>query len=380
MNRPIALQTLALLASLSVPGCVIYSSSSDGGNGPPAGGTCNDVKPATGSAAGVLPAEPEGAPAPASGTTLLAMSKVYYGDTDTSGLTSNDAWQRFGLNIDGKVTSTCATDVCTLVGGAAKDTQLDGDNGIDNSFGSNVLPIIEAFDSSLFSVGANQALAAGDATMLLQLDGTGADSSYTPLPGALYHAAPTTSTPHWDGTDVRDVDTASLVGGSISQPVAVVSGGYMNQRTWVGVPATGTAYLDMHLTIDGYPMPPVPIQHVQIVMQVAADGSSATQGTLAGIVRASDAGAWARRWMYAAGSTSLCFATAAQAVVQQIEQASDIMADGSNGPGQQCDGISVGLGFEATAVKLGQARTLPATPVPPPPVCDGGTAPPFDGG
>ena len=380
MDRFLAPHALALCASLAAAGCALFPPSYDNGPIPSGGGTCTEYgTPATGTEAGVVPVEPKGAPAPEPGTTVLAMSKVYYGDTDTSGVLSNDAWEQFGLNIDGKTTAACSTDVCTPVGGASKSTQVDGDDGIDNSFGENVLPIIETLDSS-FTVDAGNQLAAGDATMLLQLDGTGAGPSYAPLPGALLRATPTSSAPRWDGSDVRDVDTASLVGGSLSQPVAVVSGGYMNQRTWVGVPATGTALLDMHLIVNGYPMPPVPIEHVRIVMNVAADGSTATQGTLAGIVRISDAAAWTRQWLRATGLQTLCTASAVESIVTQIEQTSDIMADGTNGPGATCDGISVGLGFGATAVKLGQAKTLPAPPLPPAPDCDGGTSVSPDGG
>jgi hypothetical protein len=371
MFRPIALETLALLASLSAAGCIIpwSTSSEDKGGG---GTTCRDVEPSTGSSAAVVPPKPKGTPAPDPGATVLAISQIAYGDTDANGLPSQNAWKQIGLNIDGKVTSTCATDVCTLVGGATNTTQLDGDNGIDNSFGENFLPVMDTLYSA-YTSDANQALTKGDPTMLLQLDGTGADPSYAPLPGALYRAAPSAAAPRWDGSDVRDVDTVSLVGGSLSQPLAVVSGGYMTQRTWVGAPSTGTAYLDMHFTVNGYPMPPLPIEHLQIVTQVAADGGTAT-GTLAGVVRTSDFVAWAHRWAYVAGWSSLCTASALDSVTTQIEQMSDIMADGSNGPGQQCDGISVGLGFQAVAVKLGQARTLPPPPLPRSSVCDGGVA------
>lgn len=39
----------------------------------------------------------------------------------------------------------------------------------------------------------------------------------------------------------------------------------------------------------------------------------------------------------------------------QFVAASDVMKDGSQDPTSACDGISIGLGFEATAVKLGPA-------------------------
>jgi hypothetical protein len=45
--------------------------------------------------------------------------------------------------------------------------------------------------------------------------------------------------------------------------------------------------------------------------------------------------------------------------VSQFEQTSDIMADGTNKPAKQCDGISVGLGFDAVAVQLGKSEAEP---------------------
>ena len=63
-------------------------------------------------------------------------------------------------------------------------------------------------------------------------------------------------------------------------------------------------------------------------------------------------------------STSLCSGSAFQSIAQQIEQAQDIMSDGSNQPGAACDAISIGMGFDATAVQLGSVTTLAPTPNP----------------
>jgi hypothetical protein len=311
--------------------------------------------PTIGTDAGRTPDRPTGAPSAGSGNVVLALSKIYFGDTDRSDNPSMDAWQQFGLNIDDKVTGTASTDVCTPVGGSYCETQLDGNDGIDNSFGENVMPILGTLDST-FSTAANAALQSGDATMIVELDGAGAGPSYTPMTAGLLRAVPIAS-PLWNGADVRDIDTASLVDGAIARPASVFPDGYMNQRTWVGLPSTGTAWLDLHLIVGGHAMPPVPIQHVQIVMNVAADGSSATQGTLAGVIRTSDAVAWAELWALD-DLKQQCSQDAAQSLGEQVAQASDIMSDGTNGPGQTCDGISVGLGFEAVAVQLGQSQAV----------------------
>jgi hypothetical protein len=40
------------------------------------------------------------------------------------------------------------------------------------------------------------------------------------------------------------------------------------------------------------------------------------------------------------------------------------MMDGTNEPAEACNGISFGIGFDATAVTLGQVVTLPPVPDP----------------
>lgn len=70
----------------------------------------------------------------------------------------------------------------------------------------------------------------------------------------------------------------------------------------------------------------------------------------------------AAAWKNAAAciSTSLCNASALQSVLTQLEQASDIGADGSNTAGTACDGISFGITFTGST---------PVSSVPSPPSC-----------
>ena len=258
--------------------------------------------------------------------------------------------------------------------------QLDGDDGIDNSFGANLLPILVYFNA-MYSSYANEQIQKGGSTMLVKLDGLGSSASYSLLPGATYRAMPAMQIPKWNGTDVRNVDDVSLVGGDISKPIALMASGYMNDRVWVGGVASGTGYLDLQITGgNGFAgsgfLPPIPLQHVQVAMQVASGNASAGSGVLSGVARTEDVVAWAALW---AGSisTSLCSGSAFQSIATQMEQTSDIMADGSNEPGKQCDGISFGLGFDAVQVQLGKSEAEPPVVNP----CeDGGMDAPTDGG
>jgi archaellum component FlaG (FlaF/FlaG flagellin family) len=78
--------------------------------------------------------------------------------------------------------------------------------------------------------------------------------------------------------------------------------------------------------------------------------------------------------------TSLCSGSAFQSIAQQIEQASDIIIDPSSGAvsntsGQMCNGISIGLGFDATEIAAPVAADIEAPPAAAPNPCatDAGT-------
>ena len=43
----------------------------------------------------------------------------------------------------------------------------------------------------------------------------------------------------------------------------------------------------------------------------------------------------------------------ADAILAQVDEAADILLDGSQDPGKACDGVSIGVGFEAARVLLG---------------------------
>src|SRR5262249_32716151 len=120
------------------------------------------------------------------------------------------------LDIDGKATTESSTDVCTPVAGAPSYIQADGNHGIDNSFGANVLPLIVTSAGSDFTTLANQAVTLGNSTMMFRIQGLGSGPSYSPLPGDVLRATPTDSPPQWNGGDVRDVDSLSVDGGIAS--------------------------------------------------------------------------------------------------------------------------------------------------------------------
>ena len=108
---------------------------------------------------------------------------------------------------------------------------------------------------------------------------------------------------------------------------------------------------------------PLEIEQPAIVLTLTGDHQRAT-GTLAGVLRTEVVVASLRQL---AGSfdASLCGGATVESITTQITQSSDILADGTQDSARDCDGISIGLGFDASAVMLGAIGD--ATPVAPDP-------------
>ncbi|MCA9643092.1 MAG: hypothetical protein KC492_20480, partial [Myxococcales bacterium] len=83
-----------------------------------------------------------------------------------------------------------------------------------------------------------------------------------------------------------------------------------------------------------------------------SDQSNVTGGIIAGVLD-TDGLIDELRKVAGAVDPSLCSGSTFDSIATQIRAASDIMKDGTNGPGATCNGISIGLGFDAKPVQLG---------------------------
>ena len=217
------------------------SSSSNGGGG--SGGSTS-----TGGATVDLnhPPDPDENAVAGDGTgTVLAIHKLYLGDTDRSGKASSTAWKSFGYDLDGKVSTKESTDLCKPAAGAKPSAVYeDGELGTDNSFGKNILPIITSLASDA-STQVNDSINKGSFTILLRIDGIGAKDSYKDLNTKLYAGSKlvddmgTQIAPMWDGTDAWPVVPELLNNGDIENPKVQFASSYVvkdpksGARTWV---------------------------------------------------------------------------------------------------------------------------------------------------
>jgi hypothetical protein len=98
-------------------------------------------------------------------------------------------------------------------------------------------------------------------------------------------------------------------------------------------------------------------------MQLDATRQHVTHGTIAGVVPTTDMSDAIRQFTGAI-DPSLCTGATIASVITQIEQASDILADGTQDPAQSCSGISIGLSFNAERVQLGAVGSAITDPRP----------------
>jgi hypothetical protein len=328
-----------------------------------AGGSGGDVVTASGTGAtggatggagvGGSPAacvEPEG--------TLLAASKIYWGDKLPDGASSANAWKQYGFDIDGLVTTVTSTDVCKPAAGGSVTGQSDGNAGIDNSFGSNIVPMLSGVAVN-FSEEANSAITTGQFTFMLQLAGLTAGDTASPVPTGYYAGAPMGESPKFDGTDCWPVSSESL---SAPPDLATTKASFPTASVASNVwSSNGTAEVFLLLPAGGVTME-LHIHHARFSAILDADHAGATLGLIGGVIDREEL-VQAVADLAGAFSPDLCTGTTVESIKNQIRQAADILKDGTQDPTKECDGISIGLGFDLEQVKFGAV----ADPPPPPP-------------
>ncbi len=335
---------------------------------------CGDDTTSTGGVGGGAPATGKQPPArptgagPGDGTgVIFGTSQLYIGTHTRAGVEDPKAWADYGYDLDGHITGQDFTNHCTPAGNAPpKSVFPDGTDGIDNSFGKYLLPIIKtaavAAGGDDLQASLNQAITDGDFNIMLDLSNLGANSNYDPITAQLYAGKEGMGTvwnlvPEFFSPPL----TQGPLPGSLNSPVKFASS-YVNNNTWV---SGEKGIVALSLAIGGQAFS-LNIRSAVITMELDAGHTSAKNGVIAGVLDTEELIAQVRDVL---GPFISCDGAAVDGVLNQLRQGSDIMKDGTNGPGQVCNGISIGLGFDATVVTLGAvgAPSEPATSE-----CDGG--------
>jgi hypothetical protein len=292
------------------------------------------------------------------GKMTLIVRKLYIGETDRAGVKNPNAWKAFGRNVDGVVTTVTSGSspdlayVCRRRAGAPATIHQDGNQGNDNAWGKEFLKLLDPFSPTPTQV-ANDEITKGGRTAMISLDGNG---------GSLVYAEATSTPPTWAPSETRAV-AAEWVTDNVPNSTFVKGGVCADGHYESGILGGTTRII---LGSSGQDQPPFTVQlRAGVVrMKIADDDGSAVDGTISGIVSTEELVAEMTK-MAGRFSTELCSGSTVEGIKSSIRQASDILLDGTQDPSKECDGITIGLGFEATRGEVG-AVAPPSTPPPNP--------------
>lgn len=342
--------SLCLVGIASAFGC--GDDTGTGGNG---GAAAAGVQP---------PGRPEGAgPGDGSGV-VFGTTHIYIGTKTRAGAATSDAWKDFGYDLDGQITTSDYTNHCKPAGGATPGNSFpDGTDGIDNSFGKNLLPVIKTAAGTQVSdleASLNGAIEDGSFNIMVNIKNLGTAADYDPLDSLLLAGKEgNVATNTWKAAPEFLNDTTDPDSAKVTFPNSYLSG-----NTWV---SGDKGTVELNIAIAGFNLS-LEIQSAVITMELDAAHGGATKGIIAGVLN-TEALISSLRDVIGAVDPSLCEGTAVEGILNLIRQASDIMDDGSQDPASECNGISIGLGFDATAVTV---DGVGAASPPADPPCQGG--------
>ena len=272
---------------------------------------------------------------------VLTVDKFYLGNEDFEDQPAPEGWRQFGHDLDGLTTATVDdfTEHCLPATGANPETQLiDGDSGIDNSFGHNMLPTLLGLVPD-FTVQLNDTILNGESTVMFKLDELGPGADQDPVVTKLY-----------DVTSVKQANCWPVVREQLDDPTDIEStpvvflDSSVAGHTWTsGTPITVT----LTLNFIGYPMK-LTIKHARLSMELDPTHKSATVGQIGGVL---DTEEFITAYKQVVGTLGEGFCEDFGA--EQIRRFSDIMTDGTQDPQSTCNGISIGIGFILSQARLG---------------------------
>jgi hypothetical protein len=289
-------------------------------------------------------------------TTVLAVNKLYFGEGP------NGEWKSFGFNLDGKVSTATSTDLCQPNGGAAPSIPYpDGNNGIDNSFGKNLLPTILGFDPT-WPADVNASLTLGSFTVLLELDCLPLTGVVPVLNTKLFGGGALSAPPKFDGTDKWPVVPELLTNpmdpesSTITFPNCSV-----DAKNTFSAGKNGTYVIIIPVLSQGQTTNlKLTLHAAQVTMNLTVDRKSAVNGMIGGVLNAQELITELKKVAYL---LQICGNAGLAGLEAQVLQACDILTDGTQDTTKVCDGISVGIGFDMKPAQIG--AVAPPAPISP---------------
>lgn len=320
-----------------------------------------------------VPGRPPGEPiASGKGKTLwFGMKRMYLGSLNTFGAEVADAWKEWGLDLD----NVCTSDedskknvgTCLRPTGANQDSLVDGNRCRDNNFGHHVVALLKV-SSSGFETRLINSLLEGGNTMVLRVDDVddGPDDTYAP--GRLYRVASVKGAT-WDGSDIREVISDTVLDGDLEKARTSFTKGFIKDHVWVSGEPEKQALL---LPVSSSLFVPLTLESATVVLELAPDHNSGKRGGIAGAIPLVGVESLLDPVAAAAG---FCPGSGLyQSLWNSFQEFPDLVIGAPNlqDTTQQCNGISLGFGFDVGNI---QPVTKVVDPPPPsgPDPCDAGT-------
>jgi hypothetical protein len=292
---------------------------------------------------------------------------------------SGDRWRRFGLDLDGMDTTSIGDAAeCVAANG---NPPLDGNKGIDNSFGQYVLPTVVSLISCLEdNIALNQGRGRGtallrlrewngtpndakvDVSVLSAVDGTslddvsavewgGPNGSRLMLPGAIEEAPQ----PAWDGEDYFFVDPSVLVAGNLDRPETWKTDAYIsNGRVVLSLDTAATFVFltgpgSFSISINGF-----------LIADISEDGQILEKGMIAGRFSAGELVATLE-------PLGICDESFRGSVVGLLTDNLDLRADPNTGsPDDPCTATGVAFTFQGIQARIADRVAPVDLPIPNP--------------
>lgn len=303
---------------------------------------------------GQLPAK-SGLPTTSDASINFAARYLWLGETDKTAAFTSDpsAWITFGYNIDGKVTTSTSTDVCTLDPNALPTAQVDGNEGADDSFGENLVGDISIAFGGGISADLSKKIGLGFFTF--QFDTTGLSTSTTQtntgLSAEVFGGSRFAGMPTFTLADSWPVDPATLADGVSLVHGAKISfsDAYVVNGVWVSGDPTDIIFT---IAVSQESLVLVFHQAVATFQHTLDDAGAhhARSGMIAGILKASELITSIKGVIGGISGGQYCGLVPTFAA--KIEAAQDIMENGTNVEGSPCNGISVAIAFTADQIQL----------------------------
>jgi hypothetical protein len=343
---------------------------------------------------------------PAKQTGAIYAINYTYLDRNRDRQLDPNAWSTYGFDLDGQASTAATANHCQPVAGADPNiVKTDGVNGIDNAFGASIAPMIASFDKAgdpTWVDNWTNGTRAGGPTMVIAfpsltlpdlpdagpadagMDDAGDAGDPTQIPpdaGPLSDAgAPMTlgmlgyttarlcagSNPPWDVPHIVPIDHASLNCGELGNPLFAAPSGTLTGNYWFsGVVPEATVIIPIREASIA-----IRLKNVRVEMYISADRRLAVYGNIGGVANTEAVVAEVSAVKGWINNLTCLIPTLFDGYAEQIRQASDIMDDGTHDPAQTCNGLTMGIGFDAALVEIGDTVSVP--PPPDPCAMDGG--------